>query len=177
MRMADAVEARISLDLRIGAAFTRLITLTLQQRIPDVAEKVLSYGMSTRVVELTLGPCQFPTLGFVVDQYKRVQAFVPEPFWYIAVSIERESEEEGGEPTQVSFTWRRNHLFDLPIAMLLYEQCVENPIATVLKVETKPTSKWKPLPLTTVELQQSGSRLLGMTPKRVLEVSSRDILR
>jgi hypothetical protein len=28
----------------------------------------------------------------------------------------------------------------------------------------------KPLPLTTVELQQSGSRLLHMTPKRVLDV-------
>jgi len=29
----------------------------------------------------------------------------------------------------------------------------------------------KPLPLTTVELQQSGSRLLHMTPKRILDVS------
>lgn len=47
MRMADAVEARISLDLRIGAAFTRLITLTLQQRVPEVSDKVLSYGEST----------------------------------------------------------------------------------------------------------------------------------
>lgn len=28
----------------------------------------------------------------------------------------------------------------------------------------------KPLPLTTVELQQSGSRLLHMTPKRILDV-------
>lgn len=55
--------------------------------------------------------------------------------------------------------------------MLLYEQCIERPRAKVIKVETKPNSKWKPLPLTTVELQQSGSRLLGMPPKRVLEVS------
>jgi hypothetical protein len=29
----------------------------------------------------------------------------------------------------------------------------------------------KPLPLTTVELQQSGSRLLHMTPKKILDVS------
>jgi DNA topoisomerase-3 len=87
------------------------------------------------------------------------------------VSSTRESDEEGGEPTEVAFSWRRNHLFDLPIAMILYEQCIERPMATVIKVETKPTSRWKPLPLTTVELQQSGSRLLGMTPKRVLDVS------
>lgn len=31
----------------------------------------------------------------------------------------------------------------------------------------------KPLPLTTVELQQSGSRLLHMAPKKVLDVSAR----
>ena len=30
----------------------------------------------------------------------------------------------------------------------------------------------KPLPLTTVDLQQSGSRLLHMAPKRILDVSS-----
>jgi DNA topoisomerase IA len=29
------------------------------------------------------GPCQFPTLGFVVDQYKKVEAFIPENFWKI----------------------------------------------------------------------------------------------
>jgi hypothetical protein len=29
----------------------------------------------------------------------------------------------------------------------------------------------KPLPLTTVELQQSGSRLLHMAPKKILDVS------
>lgn len=162
----------MSLDLRIGAAFTRLITMTIQQKIPDLTDKVLSYGMFDTRVALTSGPCQFPTLGFVVDQYKRAQSFVPEPFWYIAVSSERESEEDDGAPTQVSFNWRRGHLFDVLVAMLLYEQYIDQPIATVLTVETKPTSKWKPLPLTTVELQQSGSRLLGMTPKRVLEVGT-----
>lgn len=89
---------------------------------------------------LTTGPCQFPTLGFVVDQYNRVQAFVPEPFWYIDVKIEREFEDED-EPVQVKFNWRRNHLFDLPIACLLYEKTMERPRATVIKVETKPTTK------------------------------------
>lgn len=34
------------------------------------------------LLDLT-GPCQFPTLGFVVDQYKKVEAFIPEDFWKI----------------------------------------------------------------------------------------------
>jgi len=43
---ADAVEARITLDLRIGAAFTRMQTLTLQNRLRQFREKrdVVSYG-------------------------------------------------------------------------------------------------------------------------------------
>jgi len=45
-RQADAVEARILLDLKVGAAFTRLQTLILQGRVPQIeAEKsVVSYG-------------------------------------------------------------------------------------------------------------------------------------
>ncbi|GMK55375.1 hypothetical protein CspeluHIS016_0204310 [Cutaneotrichosporon spelunceum] len=162
MRMVNAVTVRQVLDLRIGAAFTRLMTLTLQRRMEEEFEKkIISYG-----------PCQFPTLGFVVDQYNRVQSFVPEPFWKIEVMIERFFEDEE-EPVQVKFTWGRNHVLDLPIAVLLYEETVNKPTATVVKVETKPTTKRKPYPLTTVELQKAGSRLLGMTPKRVLDLAEK----
>ena len=38
------MDARISLDLRLGAAFTRLQTLTLQARLPVLDGKVISYG-------------------------------------------------------------------------------------------------------------------------------------
>ena len=50
-RQADAVEARILLDLKVGAAFTRLQTLILQGRVPQIeAEKsVVSYGQLNSV--------------------------------------------------------------------------------------------------------------------------------
>lgn len=41
---ANAVAARIELDLRIGAAFTRLQTLQLQAVVAALKEKVISYG-------------------------------------------------------------------------------------------------------------------------------------
>lgn len=43
---ANAVAARIELDLRIGAAFTRLQTLQLQAVVAVLKEKVISYGMA-----------------------------------------------------------------------------------------------------------------------------------
>lgn len=42
----------------------------------------------------------------------------------------------------VEFKWRRNHLFDMEATVALYEQCVDEPMATVTSVETKPTTKW-----------------------------------
>lgn len=41
----NAVAARIELDLRIGAAFTRLQTLQLKHLSDSLAETLISYGM------------------------------------------------------------------------------------------------------------------------------------
>ncbi|KAG5455593.1 MAG: DNA topoisomerase, partial [Olpidium bornovanus] len=71
-REAEAVDARIELDLRIGAAFTRFQTLTFQRRFRELKDRIISYGS-----------CQFPTLGFVVDQFLKAESFVPEAFWKI----------------------------------------------------------------------------------------------
>ena len=50
---------------------TRFQTFRVQGRYAGVAEEgVVSYG-----------PCQFPTLGFIVERWLAVQAFVPQPFW------------------------------------------------------------------------------------------------
>jgi DNA topoisomerase-3 len=78
----------------------------------------------------------------VVDQYNKVQSFVSEPFWYINVAIERENEVDPSKTDVVEFKWRRNHLFDLEVVTALYDNCVDEPMATVLSVDTKPTTKW-----------------------------------
>jgi len=152
---ADAVAARIELDLRTGAAITRQLTLNLRPMVPElVAErKIISYGS-----------CQFPTLGFVVDRYFRVKNFVPEPFWFIKVLHKKNDK-------NVTFNWQRVHLFDRLAVVIMYERCLNSKTATVTKMQTKPTSKWKPLPLTTVELQKMGSRFLHMNSSRVMKVA------
>ncbi|KAK0546731.1 DNA topoisomerase [Tilletia horrida] len=159
LRMVAAVEARTELDLRLGAAFTRLQTLNLR-RLQELADKLISYG-----------PCQFPTLGFVTDQHEKVVNFISEPFWHIVVTVQRPLEK--GANVKVDFRWKRGHVFDHATAVVLFEMCIDEPEAKVFAVERKSTRKFKPYPLTTVELQKSGSRLLRLSPKRVLDVAEK----
>ncbi|KAL8727049.1 MAG: hypothetical protein Q9181_005843 [Wetmoreana brouardii] len=153
-RQVNAVAARIELDLRLGAVFTRFQTLTLQALGGDLANaRVISYGS-----------CQFPTLGFVVDRYFRVKNFVPEQFWSIKVMHHRED-------MDVTFLWRQHRLFDRMSTVIIFERCLAARLAKVTKLQKKPTSKWRPLPLTTVELQKLGSRFLRMDSQRVMKIA------
>jgi DNA topoisomerase-3 len=155
---ANAVASRIELDLRIGASFTRNLTLSVQPILMSVNPEqkgVVSYGS-----------CQFPTLGFVVERYFRVRNFVPEQFWTIKIMHEKEG-------TKVNFKWARNHLFDRMLVVILFERCLRARKAKVTNVQTKPTSKWKPLPLTTVELQKCGSRFLRMDSHKVMQLAEK----
>ncbi|RSL41743.1 hypothetical protein CEP53_012588 [Fusarium sp. AF-6] len=152
-KQVNAVATRIELDLRIGYAFTRFITNNLRPLGGPMEKLTLSYGS-----------CQFPTLGFVVDRYFRVKNFVPEPFWSIKVMHNREGK-------KVEFSWLRNRLFDRMSAVILYERCLAAKTATVTKVQEKPTRKFKPLPLTTVELQKAATRLLRMSGQQAMTIA------
>ena len=117
--MSEAVEARQEIDLRLGAAFTRFQTLRLQPQFNQI-KTVVSYG-----------PCQFPTLGFVVERWNRIQSFVPEDFWGIALEYsapcpaapggavgEQGAPRGGGRGaapgtgTVARFAWKRVRLYD-----------------------------------------------------------------
>lgn len=161
---ADAVEARIILDLKVGAAFTRMQTLVLQRQVKKIEDEknIVSYG-----------PCQFPTLGFVVARYKDVQTFRPETFWFIYLTLSQPSSSQG-DAGETRFTWRRGHLFEDEAASVIYEMMITSgSLARVVKVTKKETKKWKPLPLTTVELQKAGSRLLKLAPKKILDIAEK----
>jgi DNA topoisomerase-3 len=106
---------------------------------------------------------QFPTLGFVVDAYKKARNFVSENFWYITMSLETEGQ-------AVAFSWQRGHLFDQQIVNAIHSLLQEINLATVIQVTSKPTQKWKPYPLTTVELQKLGSNLLRISSDRIMQV-------
>ncbi|ESO84774.1 hypothetical protein LOTGIDRAFT_236127 [Lottia gigantea] len=154
--VSDAVDVRTELDLRIGAAFTRFQTLRLQKVFPEVlSDQLISYGS-----------CQFPTLGFVVERYKQVEAFIPEPFWKIKVT-------HFLDDVKAEFNWKRNRLFNYQACQVLYEQCTELPVATVTDVRSKSKNKWRPQALDTVELEKLASRKLRINAKETMKIAEK----
>jgi len=151
----NAVGTRQELDLRTGAAFTRFLCEVFKRYRDAKLVEMVSYGS-----------CQFPTLGFVVDRYKRVKNFVPEEFWYLDISVKKERK-------TVKFNWKKGRFFDRLSAVVLYQNCMKSEYGIITSVKSSPTSKWRPLPLTTVELQKSCSLYFKMSAKESLECAEK----
>ena len=216
---ARAVDARRELDLRIGAVFSRFQTMRFRSTIVAAAASASASASANGAADpaadkqvISYGPCQFPTLGFVVRRFWEIESFAPEDFWELRVLApgidqnnnkkEEENEEEGeaiGEtPTKrrrrcgpatgggngkkeeeeetagaVVFRWERGRLYDRAACLALYEDCVEAPTATVVSVRGKQVRKTRPLPMTTVDMQKLGTRMLHLTAERVMAVAER----
>ncbi|KAJ3236005.1 DNA topoisomerase [Chytriomyces hyalinus] len=153
MLKVAAVDARIELDLRIGAAFTRFQTLQLRNSFQQLDSMIISYGS-----------CQFPTLGFIVDQFEKCMRFKEELFWKIQVTLKKGNE-------SCAFAWNRKCLFNHRIATTIYESCMDNPEATITNIVKKPKEKWKPLPLTTIEMMKFCTSRLRMSAHKVMEAA------
>ncbi|KAI3635292.1 hypothetical protein MIR68_006858 [Amoeboaphelidium protococcarum] len=151
--MSESVDARMELDLRIGAAFTRFQTMILSPQFADLQDQIISYGS-----------CQFPTLGFVVERYWARKRFISEPFWYIDCKIKK------GKQT-VDFKWTRGRLFDKDVCLLLYSRCVDVARAKVISVSSSPQRHYRPLPLTTIELQKFATSYLKISGHEVMSIA------
>eukprot|EP00462_Mataza_sp_D1_P007350 CAMPEP_0175121884 /NCGR_PEP_ID=MMETSP0087-20121206/1411_1 /TAXON_ID=136419 /ORGANISM="Unknown Unknown, Strain D1" /LENGTH=585 /DNA_ID=CAMNT_0016403465 /DNA_START=24 /DNA_END=1777 /DNA_ORIENTATION=+ len=151
--LSDAVDCRSEIDLRIGAAFTRFQTLRLQSKFAELADTLISYG-----------PCQFPTLGFVVERYLKREAFVPEPFWKISCSYTHQTQ-------TAEFVWERKRLFDRQVCAVLFETVVEEGEAVVTATHRRETRRRRPKPLNTVDMQKLAASKLRMSSHRAMEVA------
>ncbi|EQB60173.1 dna topoisomerase iii, partial [Vairimorpha apis BRL 01] len=98
---AHAVDCRMELDLRIGSSFTILQTLSLKHLFNT--KRVISFG-----------PCQIPTLGFVVDRYFEVKEFVKEDFYSLNCVVNGDV-----------FKWKRGCIFDKNFVVFMF-QLLEN---------------------------------------------------
>ncbi|KAH7860070.1 hypothetical protein Vadar_008835 [Vaccinium darrowii] len=155
---ADAVDVRQEIDLRIGASFTRFQTMLLKDAFH------LDFAADNRNVVLSYGPCQFPTLGFIVERYWEIQSHEPEEFWTINCT---HNSDEG----IATFNWMRGHMFDYTCAVIIYEMCVQEPVATVTKVRQQEKLKYPPHPLSTIELEKRASRYFRISSEQTMKVA------
>ncbi|KAG9286855.1 hypothetical protein G9A89_012405 [Geosiphon pyriformis] len=171
MHQSDAVEARMELDLRVGAAFTRYQTLGFQKEFQRLdSEGVISFG-----------PCQIPTLGFVVDRWEQRENFTVEKYWYIEVIIKHQNKEvnfrwvkeqyqneiqineaNNNQKTKTEYNCYVELFVDAYIVMLSGKDAIIDMVKSV------PKSKWKPRPLTTVELLKLAARFLRLNSQSAM---------
>lgn len=121
---------------------------------------------------VSYGSCQFPTLGFVVDRWRRIKDFVPNPFWSIDMEIKKMCPMDRREK-KVRFNWSRVKLFDRELASVFYLICADNPVVTIEECDFREKRKFKPYPLTTIEMQKLATTKLRWTAAKVMDVAEK----
>ncbi|KAK9827312.1 hypothetical protein WJX81_003569 [Elliptochloris bilobata] len=161
-----AFEVIEEIDLRIGASFTRFQTLLLQDKFDFSATGL--QGDREKLL-ISYGPCQFPTLGLIVQREWEVQSHVAERFWSIHMSYQAPATAAGG--CRCQFEWRRVRLFDHVAASVLYELCCEDPLAAVLRVAGEQRLRWPPYPLATLAMQKLAITHLRLSGERIMKLA------
>lgn len=92
--------------------------------------------------------------------------FKEEQFWFLDLKLQK-----GGISSK--FNWKRGSLFDHLITLIIYERCLQQPQVTITGVQEKPTQRYKPLPLRTVEFQKAASKFLRLSSDVVMTVAEK----
>ena len=166
--LSDAVEIRQKIDLIIGASFTRIQTLTLK----DVyLQKNVNVQQSNNKSVISYGPCQFPTLNFIVERAEKIRKFVPEEFYYLELKLKKVDKEIGEKI--ITFNWERNRIFEKIICFTILEKTLENKNCKIISVEKKEKKKYRPYPLNTVEMTKLISRKLHINSKEAMDIAEK----
>lgn len=161
-RLSDAVQTRMEIDLKLGVAFSRFLTLFVDTHFPHVLPML---GMRL----ISYGPCQVPALWFVVKRFEEMEMFLPVPYWDVAADINGYCTD--GSRTVIRFErvggcfWKHEEAVNC-------EKSVQNEgVATTVSVETNTTYRKRPLPLNTVCMLQTASSGLHMGANKALTVA------
>ncbi|MGM0771925.1 MAG: DNA topoisomerase I [Halobacteriota archaeon] len=149
--MAMSAEARQILDLKMGAAFTRFVTLSVRERA------------RTKGV-LSIGPCQTPTCGFVYERELAIRKFDPKDFWKIEGIF-------NGKGTDFVGVHRGGHIYDKEKADAIFSKLKNCRTAVVSKKTVKEMKTNPPFPLNTNEFLKRSSKYLGVSPEQALEIA------
>ncbi|EDR22857.1 DNA topoisomerase 3-beta-1, putative [Entamoeba dispar SAW760] len=153
-RLAEAVDCRQEIDLRVGVAFTRLQTKFLKERFPKLGDSLISFG-----------PCQTPTLGFCVDRQKEIDNFVSKPFYTLKVILE---DHEGRNKTL-----KLDKCFDNKSDVDDIVKSCKGVQGKVIKMNVNELKKSRPIGLNTVEMLKAASIKLGLGPQDTMRIAEK----
>ena len=171
------VDARQELDLKIGVAFSRLMTKAYLDmarekfRLKD--QKVIITCQSGKSNDsfhqvVSFGPCQTPTLWFCVQRHKEIANFRPEEYFIVRVRATL-----GGR--EVDLTWadgdrvtRRDEVGKMEEAV---RRASTQQSATIVRLEEEVKRQRRPQALNTVTLLKAASKGLGMSPTAAMSAA------
>ena len=154
--LAEKCFTRMIIDLTIGSVFTRLLTLSVRKTLRNALPK----GHF-----LSFGPCQTPTLWFVVQREVQREKFKAKKFYRITCMLKANG-----------VVFEAEHYKKIDSREEAEE--IYSKIRKTLKAYTKSfrssiKTKNPPIPLNTIEFESRVSKFLNIRSKTALDIAER----
>jgi len=154
-RLANKSFARMIVDLTIGAAFTRALTLAVERERRNIFPrgKFLSYG-----------PCQSPVLYLVVkrawerEEFRKKKYYVIEAYALI-------------NGVKIKLQYEKGRIDDRKEALQLFNKVKEVKVGAVEEYKVSEKLVKPPEPLNTIEMERKASLYLNIRPKDALDIA------
>ncbi|MBS7654479.1 MAG: DNA topoisomerase [Candidatus Bathyarchaeia archaeon] len=140
---------RQKFDLTVGAAYTRLLTISARRDGQNV--KLISYGS-----------CQTPTLWFVYERDIAIRNFKPETYYVVWALLDNK-----GVKVKVSTETMR----DKAKAKVIHETARKAKDAVVKEYSLKVEDEQKPLPTDTDAMLRELTRILGLSSSKIMSAA------
>lgn len=154
-KMANKAFARMQVDLTIGAAFTRVLTLLVEKKAPRIFPrgKFISYG-----------PCQTPVLYLVVKRALEREKFKKKKLYTLEATVLIEGK-------KLKLTYAKGPLKKKEEALKILKAIRDEKVGVIKLAEYKHKEVLPPEPLNTIELERRASRFLNIRSKEALDIA------
>lgn len=155
--LAEKCFTRMIIDLTIGSAFTRLLTLSVRKTLRNALPK----GHF-----LSFGPCQTPTLWFVVQREIQREKFKARKFYRITCTLKANGLVFEAEHYKGKIDSREE-------AEKIYSKIKNALKAYTRSFKSNIKTKNPPTPLNTIEFESRVSKFLNIRSKTALDIAEK----
>lgn len=171
--LKEAGITRHTVDFIYGINFSRVLTNSIRKYQPD-------QNKGKKLVPLSIGRVQGPTLAFVVDRENEISGHIPIPYWNVVADFindgekrtmsDNDVEENGQKYNLIQTIYFPQKIESKNIAMKISNECKDQvgivTFAKTLKSVIKP-----PHPFNIGDLQREAFRLFKFTPSYTLSLA------